>query len=421
MKFWGILIGGLILGFTSTGFAQTDMSSTFSSDNKNILYSDEVKEYSGAPLVFIEGISDQPRPKDWKDELKIKLFGSMELPEAEIQRPLPPLEETNTQNSIKIRPLFGDEKEVAFVPHTSDWSFIIQVLNDEEIVVQEEIQFIKTTDVQMPVRKWAKQDLQMLDVQINGKSIPLQMKKDSLQLNFPELETGVHKIRLTYLIKKAGLFSKKEANISIALIDLGWNLAVNSLNGIVLFPVKIQKAETKFLLGKNHQEIKEAFEVQQDESGAVFFRATHLIPANSALQLNLDLTYDSFIHKGIWDKLSESKSFLIFIISLFIILGYLMLNIIETKLIPVEVEAIRKKSNESKNAFSAFVKRTGEIWIGLILLWVGTFFISCLMKAPFAFVEIQILFGLPIAFVLIMDYLLLYPRQETIKKLRGIK
>ena len=92
MKSWGILIGGLILGIACAGFAQTDMNSLFSGENKNIIYSGEAKEYTGSPLVFIEGISDQPKPKNWRDELKIKLFGSMEIPQKEAQKPLPPLQ-----------------------------------------------------------------------------------------------------------------------------------------------------------------------------------------------------------------------------------------------------------------------------------------------------------------------------------------
>ncbi|MBR6231785.1 MAG: hypothetical protein IKQ99_01645, partial [Alphaproteobacteria bacterium] len=96
MKKWGILIGGLILGFVLSGQAQTEMEQIFSSDNKNIIYSGKPKDYKGSPLVFIEGISDKPQPKDWKDELKIKLFGSMELPQNEVQNPLPPLQQDET-------------------------------------------------------------------------------------------------------------------------------------------------------------------------------------------------------------------------------------------------------------------------------------------------------------------------------------
>ena len=126
---------------------------------------------------------------------------------------------------------------------------------------------------------------------INGKIIPLSIVKEGevLKLTIPELETGIHKIRLTYLIRKAGIFLNKSAKISLPLTATGWNLTTDSLNGIVLFPIPVQKASSTFLLGKNHQEIKEAFETTQDSSGNIFFRATHLMPANSAVQLNIDL------------------------------------------------------------------------------------------------------------------------------------
>ena len=414
MKKWGILIGGLILGFIFEAKAQTDMSALFSSENQNIVYSGQAKDYTGSPIVFIEGISDKPQPKDWKDELKIKLFGSMEIPKGEIQKPLPPLQAKNLQQGIKINPLFGNEKEVLFVPHTSDWSFIIQVLNDEEIVVQEEIQFIKTADIPSPIRNWPKQDLQLLEVRINGVDIPLSLveTRNILSLKIPELETGVHKIHLAYLIKNVGVFSEKSAQVKLPLTDMGWNLPTDSFNGVILFPNPVQKATTSFLLGKNRQEIKGAFDVAQDAMGALFFRATHLMPAHSALQINLNLEYDSFVKINPWDKMTSSTSFVIFMVALIVIMLYLVLNVIEIKITPFT------KMKASNNSFKNFFYRTGEIWVGLSLLWIGTALVSHLMKSPLSAFEIQILVLIPIVFVLMIDYLLLYPRQ---RKMRGIE
>ncbi len=417
MKKWGIFIGGLVVSFVFGAVAQSDMSSLFSSNNENIVYSGEAKDYTGSPFVYIEGISDKPRPKNWRDELKIKLFGSMEIPQKEAIKPLPPLEQTNVQNSVKINGVFGKEKEVAFVPHTSDWNFIIQVLNDEDILVQEEIQFIKTADTPTPVRDWAKQNLTLISTHINGQeiSLKLQEEQNALRLNFPELETGVHKIRLKYLIQKAGIFRKKTANLTIPLTQMGWTLPTASLNGVILFPTKMKGIKTQFLLGKNHQEIKEAFEVIQDSWGSIFFRSTHLMPAHSIVQLNLDLEFDSFVKKGIWEKITESTSFLIFITSLAVILLYLILNVIEIKITPFSLTKMRKIA--TKNSFKNFFIRTGEIWIGLLLLWIGTFGTTYIMKTSFNALEIQMLFLIPILFVLIMDYLLLYSHQEILKKL----
>ena len=420
MKKWGILIGGIISCLVMRAAAQSDISTLFSINNKDILYSNQAKDYTGSPLVFIEGISDKPQPQNWRDELKIKLFGSMESPQKENQKPLPPLEQSNVQQAIKINPLFGDEKEVAFVPHTSDWNFIIQILNDEDVLIQEDIQFIKTKDVPVPVRDWPKQHLTLIEARINGQEIPLKIQEaqDSLRLNFSELETGVYRIRLKYLIQGSGIFGKKRATLSFPLTGMGWNLPTDSFNGVVLFPTKIKDVTAEFLLGKNRQEIKEAFETQKDEQGALFFHATHLLPAHSIIQMNLDLGFDSFIKKGFWEKRAASTSFLIFIISLGVIFLYLILNIIEVKITsPVRLWA-KKKYIFSENPFKNFLYRTGEIWAGLILLWGATFGILYLVQSSFNSLEIQILFSLPIVFVLIMDYVLLYPRQEILKKIR---
>jgi len=309
---------------------------------------------------------------------------------------------------------------VAFVPHTSDWNFIIQILNDEDILVQEDIQFIKTKDVSVPVRDWPKQNLTLIEAQINGQEIPLKLKEvqDSLQLNFPELETGVYRIHLNYLIQGLGAFGKQRATVSFPLTGMGWNLPTDSFNGVVLFPTKIKEVKAEFLLGKNRQEIKEAFDTQKDEQGALFFRATHLLPAHSVIQMNLDFAFDSFIKKGFWEKRAASTSFLIFIISLGVIFLYLILNIVEIKISSSAELWAKKKSIFSENPFKNFLYRTSEIWVGLILLWAATFGILYLVQSSFNRLEIQILFSLPIVFVLIMDYVLLYPRQENLKKIR---
>ena len=421
MKKWGILIGGLVLGFILGVQAQVDMSSVFSSDNKNILYSNQAKNYTGSPLVFIEGISDKPQPKDWKDELKIKLFGSMELPKDEVQKPLPPLEQNNVQKSIKINSLFGGEKEVIFVPHTSDWSFIIQILNDEEIIVQEDIQFIKTNDLPSPIRDWPKQNLQLLETKINGKTISSSLveNEDVLQLKMPELGTGVHRIHLTYLIRNAGIFSKNTAQISLPLTGMGWSLPTASMNGIILFPRNIEEAKINFLLGKNHQEIKGAFITQKDQSGSLFFQTSHLLPAHSIILVDLNTKFNSFVTKSIFNKMLASPSFLIFIISFVVIFFYLTLNIIEIKITPIEEIILRKKYRIIDNPLLSFFYRTGEMWIGLLLLWAGSLVALYLKNASFSFLEVQILTLPPIVFVLIIDYLLLYPRQENIRKMKG--
>ena len=418
MKKWGILIGGLILCFVFKGHAQTDISHLFSSgENKNIIYSGKTKDYNGSPLVFIEGISDKPQPKDWKDELKIKLFGSMELPKDEIQKPLPPLEQANIQQGIKINSLFGNEKTVLFVPHTNEWNFIIQILNDETISIQEDILFIKTAEIQDPVRNWSKQELTLLEVKLDNQQISpvLDDTDEILTLKLPPLSAGVHKIHLSYLIKNQGQFSNSSAQITLPLIKTGWNLPINLISGIILFPNKVNESKLTFLLGSNQKEIKGAFESETDKFGALFFRNTHLIPASTAIQLNLNTLFDSFVRKSHWEKITESDSFMVFIISLIIIIAYLMLNIIEIRMQSIEQIAIQKKYHLSQeNKLKKFLRRTGEIWIGFFLLLLCTFWILYYINSFFSLFEISCLILIPTIIILTIDFLLLKPRQTKI-------
>ena len=241
----------------------------------------------------------------------------------------------------------------------------------------------------------------------------IQENKNTLQFHLPALATGVHRLHLSYLIKKAGQFSSKSAQISLPLTDTGWNLPIDSFNGILLFPVDIKEINSSFAFGKNHKKISNAFTINKDVSGALSFRATHLMPAHTDIHMDLNLKYDSFIKKGLWRHMIESSGFLIFVISLIVILGYLILNLIEIKITPIS-SAIVQKTTVPANVYKAFFKRTAEIWIGLILLWLGTAIIACWLKAPLSFFEIQILFLVPVVFVIGMDYFLLSPRQTKI-------
>ena len=85
----------------------------------------------------------------------------------------------------------------------------------------------------------------------------------------------------------------------------------------------------------------------------------------------------------------------------------------------MEEEILRKKVHFSQNSFVSFLYRTGEIWIGLMILWGGTFIALRLMNMSFSAIENQILFFLPIVFVLVMDYLLLMPRQKKLYLLKS--
>ena len=397
MKFWGVLIA--VLSFSFYGMAQTNMDAVFSADNQNLIYTGQPKDYTGSPVVFIEGVSDEKSSED-KESIK----------------PLPPLQHSNIQNSIKINSGFGHEKEVAFIPHTVDWNFIIQILNDDEIAVKEEILFIKTNEITVLIRDWPKQDFYLTESRINGQNLALKpiKEKEKLVLKLPDLETGLHKLNLSYTIKNAGIFSQKSAKIVLPLMGSGWDLPTDSLKGVILFPNQVKNSTLSFLFGKNKLEIKEAFQIQSDKNGNLFFRSAHLIPASSPMQLNLHLQFDSFVKRGIWDKLAESTSFLIFIISLGIICLYLLLNLIEIKISSEEEVALRKKMSPKNSVLKAFLNRTGEIWIGLILLWGGTFLALYFTSSFFSTIEIQFLIFIPCLFVFILDHFILKKRQQKL-------
>ena len=80
-----------------------------------------------------------------------------------------------------------------------------------------------------------------------------------------------------------------------------------------------------------------------------------------------------------------------------------------------------KKYRIINNPFFSFFYRTGEMWFGLVLLWIGTLVALYFKNTSFSSLEIQILILIPTVLILIIDYLLLYPRQENIRKMKGSK
>ena len=422
MKKWGVFVGALILFFVGATKAQQNMDALFSGDNKNILYTNQAKDYTGSPLVFIEGISDKPQPKDWKDKLKIQLFGSMNLPEAEVQKPLPPLNDQPVieQEGVQIKSLYGEQKTVQFTPHTNEWNFIIQILNDKEILVTEDLVFITTDEVKELQRDWPiDQNLFVpLKAQLNGKEIPFEIEQKSNYSYFqlPQLPSSAHRLHLSYLIKNKTPFQKKEGYLTIPLTGLNWDLPVNSLAGVILMPTKVQVQEPQLLLGKNKQKIEEAFLIQPDINGDLFFKSKHILPASTQILANFNFSFDSFPKADFWDHFWDNSNIILFVVLLGIILGYLILNIIEFQMISDEELIHQKKIPMSSSALHNFVSRIAEILIGICLLFLGTFFILLFIQSSFSLKQWIFLIAFALVGVVLIDFWVFKPRYNKILK-----
>lgn len=422
MKLGRVFFLGLICGMFFTAKAQTDMKDVFSPDNPNIIYADQPKNYTGSPLVFIEGISDQPQPKDWKDELKIRLFGSMDLPKPEIQKPLPPLDQTPElkQEGILVNSAFGEKKWVQFVPHTHEWNFILQLLNNHEVVVEETIRFIVTEQTKPLVRDWPQQEIIPLKATLNGHEIPfvIQQRENRTSFSLPNLTAGLHQLKLSYLLKDSFSASLNKAFLSIPLTGTGWMLPVNSFSGVVLLPTKAKLNDFKTLLGKNKQEIKDAFEFQEDETGSIFFRATHLIPEKTQIQMDFQFSFQQLQKETFWSFLNNNPSWLIFGILISIILGYLILNIIEFQMISDEEMIHKKKCTYYPSPVLNFLHRVFEITLGILLLFLVTFIVSLYTQNTLSWKQWAFLIILSMGLIFVVDRVILKPRYQHVLKLK---
>ena len=106
----------LLCFFLLPAFAQEINNNTFNENNPNLILDNEPKTFQGGGLVYIDGISNKPQPKTWMDKAKIRLFGSMDIPQkadGPILDDSYSFENTNQNTSgIPSRDFFGKNKEV---------------------------------------------------------------------------------------------------------------------------------------------------------------------------------------------------------------------------------------------------------------------------------------------------------------------
>ena len=60
-------------------FAQDKTAEMFRTDNPNLMNLNEAKEYTGSPLVYIQGVKAPETASNDMEELQLKLFGTKDV------------------------------------------------------------------------------------------------------------------------------------------------------------------------------------------------------------------------------------------------------------------------------------------------------------------------------------------------------
>ena len=264
--------------------AQEISDSTFTENNPNLIRNNEARQFNGGSFVYIQGISDKPQPKTWMDNMKIKLFGSMEIPNETsgtyLSEDSSILNPPETEAGIPIKGFFGESKEIRYVAHTSEWNFIIQPMDENIFSVQENIQFLLTEENHI-IRSWPTlhNNIHFIKAEIDNNSIDFEKELETAKLDFSVLPAGLHQINLNYTLS----INYSQTPI-LPLVGGDWPLITDRFSGVILNG-KIELKEPYFLLGQNNQEIPQNFVFQSDERGNVFFMNNHILPAFTQIQL----------------------------------------------------------------------------------------------------------------------------------------
>ena len=397
--------------------AQTDIETALKKSNPNIIYQDEAQNFNGEALVYLEGVSDQPRPKNWKEKLNLRLFGSIKpnqkdlAPELELT---PFVAEEENDGSIEIQPAFGNKMKVANISHTADWRFIITTTDTDSINIQEDLVVLLSEEKDNLVRDWpmAKKHFHLTQAVIdNQEYFPSNEEGTSkTSFNFPKLTPGVHKIHFNYILS----LPQTEKAVQLPLIGEKWPLLANTFSGIV-FANNNQISKPKFLIGLNEKEFPENFSYQEDTKGNLFFRMNKIFPANTPFKLQT--TVENNLKTGIFNSSAEIW---VFIISITTILLYILLSAIEVKHMKLE-KKLKRFHKIALTPLKRWFLRCGEITLGTFLLLTLTFLFCYFVKINLGILLGQILILISILAIFTADFLAFYPVQKQIYQMHNNK
>lgn len=214
---------------------------------------------------------------------------------------IPPPQLTPKNINIPIRTPFGHDRTAAFVDHSTDFSFLIQILDNKKIQIEEQIQFVSTKEGRIFSRTFPKKithpdgdtvsrETKITKALINNVPISLTQNETAelLTVTYEKpLPIGIHRFILSYVVETK---TKQNQSISDILIDLTgteWPLAIERFSALVLFPQKTTIYQKELLFGINNVSIPDNVLVQVDDTGSILYQLTRPLPAFADVRLHI--------------------------------------------------------------------------------------------------------------------------------------
>ena len=293
LKKGGILLSLLLC--TTLALAQDKTADLFRHDNPNLMNLGEAKEYTGEPLVYIEGVQAPEVAHNDMEALQLKLFGTKNVQEVtkdslELSKESMPAPTNQIQNYSFQNP-FRQKEQAAFIHHIPNFATIIHVQERNKLVVNEYITVMNTDKDLIWTRKIplpSTATATITDYIQNGKHFAVNMapKTDLLTFESPQpLELGPNQITLTYQIENP--LTNNQLDLDITGTDLAWPIA--QFQTLVLLPAPKTLQASKLTFGTNQLEIPDIYTQRTDNNANIYFQINRIVPPNASIQARLQL------------------------------------------------------------------------------------------------------------------------------------
>lgn len=297
--------------------------------------------YQGTPIVKMEGKFKQ------KSGPRLSTATQKELSEKELPLNL----------IYNIKTPFGVSQTAGNIDHTTDFYTKIQIIDNKNVLIDENIQFVTTTPRKIEriiplsfndIENTEAMKLNVLAFEINGKSLNynIEQTKNSFQIqSTKEFPAGVHLINFKYILENAIQNSNSLNRLFISTTGDKWPFPIHRFRAIVLYPASFIHYQNDMLFGNNNILINDNVKVTKDIKGNTLYITTRPLPAFADIRIlevfdgkNLPISFsDSFVEKN----LSVLLSFGTFICLSF----YLFISSVLLKKMGKRQETILKKVN----------------------------------------------------------------------------
>lgn len=287
--------GGILLSIllcATVVFAQDKTAEMFRHDNPNLMNLNEAKQYTGSPLVYIEGVKAPETANNDMEELQLKLFGTKDvrtatkdtltLSDATIEA------QENQEQNLVFRTPFNKVIQSGFIPHVANFMTMVQILNQKQLAVSENVVLVNTKEdehwartITLPTNTTA----QITSYLQNGQQYPVTSvsQKNTLTFTSPQpLQLGPNHMVLKYNIENP--FHNNQFNFQLMNSDSTW--PIEKFDALISFPKSLAIEESKLLFGTNKLEIPDIY-TQQADKEAVTISIHRIIPPRAAIELQM--------------------------------------------------------------------------------------------------------------------------------------